>query len=70
MQVDGIKTAHAVISDTCRSNKGEDQVIDEALEVLRAAYMKTFPSWARGKGAEFHVVLTVDYPALQKREGR
>lgn len=58
----GIKVRHAMISDVCRENKTDEGAIDEALVRLKESYMDTIRHWPIGKEAEFHVVLTVEYP--------
>lgn len=58
----GIKAAHAVISDNYRIGKTDEGAIDEALSILRSEYDKLIEHWPVGKKANFHLVLTVDYP--------
>lgn len=63
--VPGINAIHAVITPTCRQNRGDDGAFDEAMDRLREQYRKTLE--IRGEdGAEYHVVLSVE----SKREGR
>ena len=60
-KVPGITAVHAVISDACRG-KGDITAFDEACERLGAEYRKLVTGpWPKGKGAKFHLVLTVDY---------
>ncbi len=58
--VPGIKAVHAIISDACRTGRGEDGAIEEALRRIRQEYDACRPAWPVGKGARFHVVLTVE----------
>lgn len=60
----GIKARHAVISDLCRSGKGDEGAIDEALARLRETYLECVAGWAReGRaGVKYHVALTVERP--------
>lgn len=61
--VPGIKAAHMVINDNCRTVQGGDmEAFDEAVRRLRKEYENLMDAWPKGKGAEFNVVLTVDYP--------
>ena len=58
--IPGIKAQHAIISDACR-NKGDGQAFEEAVEILRIEYLQlTQKFWPQGKGAKFHLVLTVE----------
>ncbi len=62
-RIPGIKAQHAIITDQCRVNKGDEAAIDEALGRLHHEYMQpaTVPA-NMGKGVNFHVVLTVERP--------
>ena len=61
--VPGIKAVHMVISDNCRTVQGGDmEAFDVAVRRLRKEYENLLPAWPKGKGAEFSVILTVDYP--------
>lgn len=57
--IDGLKVKHAIVTRTCRENRGVEGAIDEALARLRAAYLDTATAPANA-AANFHVVLTVD----------
>jgi len=62
-KVPGIKAAHAVITENCRVVQGGDvEAFDEASRRLRGEYEQLLDAWPQGKGASFHLVLTVDYP--------
>ena len=61
--VPGIKAAHMIISDNCRTVQGGDmKAFDVAVRKLRKEYENLMDVWPKGKGAEFSVILTVDYP--------
>jgi hypothetical protein len=60
--VPGTKAKHCVITDTCRSNRGDNEAINEALRRIREEYLACVDGWPVGKGVEFHVVLTVKRP--------
>ena len=62
MEIPGIVAKHAIVTDTCRANKGDSAVIDESLERLRAEAVEVMPNWAQGSGVKFHFALTVEYP--------
>ena len=61
-RIPGIKTLHLVISDECRSGRGEDGAIDESLRRIRDVYLDILKFWADKPGVKFHVVLTVEAP--------
>lgn len=56
---------HAIITDECRRNKGDDAVIEEALQRLRDEWPKVAKGWPVGSGGRFHVVLIVERPTTQ-----
>lgn len=62
--VPGLSALTAVISNTCRENRGDEGAIDEALARARAVMVDTLSRWPRNKGATFFLTFTVD------REGR
>lgn len=53
------------ISDVCRSNRGNDGAIDEALQRVREEYAELVKGWPVGKDAKFRVVLIFERPAKQ-----
>lgn len=58
--VKGIKAVHAIISPTCRANRGDEGAIDEALRRIKDEYTRLLlPANAE---ARFHLVLTVERP--------
>ena len=61
-KIPGIKASHAIITDECRQNRHDIGAFFEASDRVRAEYTKLMHDWPIGKGAEFHLVLTVDYP--------
>lgn len=63
--IPGIKAVHAIITDTCRENRGDEGAIDEALRRVKEEYMACAPVWPAGT-VQFHVVLTVE----RKKEGK
>lgn len=56
----GVKAKHAVISTTCRQNRGDEGAADEALARLRAELLTCLANWPQEHGATFHLALTVD----------
>ena len=57
--VPGRKAKHAYITDVCRTNRGDDGAIEEALNRLREEFKACADAWKIGDGTEFHLVLTV-----------
>ena len=53
---------HCVISDDSRRDLGHLGAFDDAARRLRDAYEKTARGFDVGKGARFHLVLTVERP--------
>lgn len=69
-KIPGIKCKHAIISDACRE-KGDVTAFDEAAIHLLMEYKKlTSGPWPKGRGAKFHLVLTVDYSEAEDRKAR
>jgi hypothetical protein len=66
-RVPGISAQHAIVSDACRTNRGDEGAIDEALARLRAEAMACMPGWSQ-RGARFHFVLTVEAGATRRFE--
>lgn len=58
----GITAAHAQVSDTCRSERGDDGAFVEAVEVIRRAYREAVEGRAGQKGVKYHIVLYVEPP--------
>lgn len=58
----GLKALHAIISDDCRRNRGDEGAIDEALRRVREEYLACVRSWHPHKGVKFNVLLTVEAP--------
>lgn len=67
-RIPGIKAAHCWITDNCRVVQGGDrEAFAEATDRLWRQYVRLCDSsWPVGKGASFHLALTVDYPRKQK----
>lgn len=61
--IPGIKACHAVISDRCRTNRGDGGAFDEAVSRLRQEYERAVDGWKIGMGAAIHLVLAVQRPA-------
>jgi len=59
MEIPGIKARHVTITDECRENRGEYAAFQEAMERIFREYCETLKYWPIGKGAGFHLVLTV-----------
>lgn len=58
----GLKATHAIISDACRTSRGEEGAIDEATRRVRDEFLACVRAWPLHKGVKFHVVLTVEAP--------
>lgn len=58
----GMTAHHAIITPTCRENRGIDGAINEALMRIRAEYLLC--QVPENDGAKFHVVLTVEPPEV------
>lgn len=56
--IPGIKAVHAIISPTCRTNRGIEGAFDEAVRRLREEYLAC--QGEHNKDSNFHVVLTVE----------
>ncbi len=60
-KIPGIKAKHAIISDACRE-VGDAEAFGDAMCILLKEYDRLVKGpWPRGKGAKFHLVLTVEY---------
>jgi hypothetical protein len=58
----GIKAVHAIITDTCRSNRGDINAGKEAISRLAHEY-DSLTNWHElGKGVKFHLILAVEMP--------
>ena len=70
MSINGIKAAHAQISDTCRKNLGNDGAFNMAVHTLEKAYFEAIHPDNRGNqiGVKYHVVLFVEPPRGDKNE--
>ncbi len=55
---------HAIITDECRRNKGDERVMEEALQRLRDEWPNVANGWPVGAGGRFHVVLIVERPPV------
>lgn len=60
MDIPGIAAQHAIITDVCRTNRGDEGAIDEALTRLKKEFLSTVEYWPIGTGTQFHLVLTVE----------
>lgn len=58
-EIDGNKAAHAIITKTCRANRGALEAFDEAARRLRERYAEIVGR-ERNANANFHLVLTLD----------
>lgn len=58
--VPGLSAHHAIITPTCRVNRGPIDAFDEAVRRLKAQYLACHG--ADNETANFHVVLTVERP--------
>ncbi len=60
--VSGIKAVHAIITDECRSNRGNVEAGKAAVGRVATELDALYSCHAIGKGVKFHVVLTVEIP--------
>jgi hypothetical protein len=67
--IPGIKGSHAIITPTCRANRGVYGAWDEAVQRMRAEYLACCQGDAN-TAASFHVVLTVDRPRPPAEPGK
>lgn len=62
-QLPGTAAQRCVITDACRSSRGDDGAIEEALSRLRKVYEQVTAGWQVGEGVQIHLALTVERPA-------
>lgn len=55
--IPGIKAVHAIITPTCRINRGEEEALEEAFNRVRKEY---FACLQFNRANNFHLVLTVE----------
>jgi hypothetical protein len=60
VNIPGITAQHAIITDTCRENRGDCAALEEAFARLRRAYYDALPH--QRPGTKFHVVLSIERP--------
>ena len=60
--IPGMKAEHAIITDACRENRGDEGAFDEAVRRLREQYIACVAGWKDRPGVKFHVALTVEPP--------
>lgn len=65
LMLPGMQALHAWITDTCRTNRGDDGAIDEVLRRLIEQLRLTMHGWKIGRGAKIHVGMTVERPEHQ-----
>jgi len=53
---------HAIISDECRTNRGDDGSLLEALDRVKSEYKELTLLHVRGNGVKFHIKLEVEFP--------
>ena len=58
-KVPGIKSRHAIVTPTCRENRGDTGAFYAAVDLLRAEYEATL-NFKVNENVKFHLVLTVD----------
>lgn len=56
----GIKAVHAIVTDVCRENKGDEAAFQEAVERVLSESRELTQWHERGKGVKFHVILAVE----------
>lgn len=55
-----MKAKHAIITDECRTNRGDEGAIDEALRRLREEFLVLATIWPIGQGTRFNVILDLE----------
>lgn len=60
IKIEGACASHAIITDTCRLNRGDEGVIDETLARTRKALERALGGWPNSAGTQIHVVVTVE----------
>jgi hypothetical protein len=60
--VPGGQLCRATITDECRSGRGDEGAIDEAVRRIRQQAKWALTWWAQGSGAKVHVVVTLEKP--------
>ena len=58
-ELPGMCAKYAIITPTCRKNKGDAAVIEETIERIRSELEKCLPNWP-SDAANFHVAMTVE----------
>ena len=58
----GLKAEHAIITDTCRANKGDMVAFNEAIERLRESYSILLKNWEKDVGVQYHLALIIQRP--------
>ncbi len=61
-KIPGSMAKHAIISDDCRTNRTDAGALDEAFDRVREEYFRCAAGWPIGKGAKFHIALTIERP--------
>lgn len=61
-KIPGIKARHAIVTDQCRGNRGDEGAVDEALARLREEALSCFEGWRGKPGVQWHFVLTMEAP--------
>lgn len=62
MPIPGLVAKHAIITETCIANRGEEGAVDEALQRCRQELLNCVAGWRGTKGVKFHVAVTVERP--------
>lgn len=58
-----LTAVHAIITPTCRDNRGDDGAFDEAVRRIREQYHASLAGWRRqGHEPNLHLRLTVERP--------
>lgn len=58
----GAVAAHAIISDDCRRNRGNEGAFEEAIVRLRKQYDQIVDGWPIGSDVKIHLALTIERP--------
>jgi hypothetical protein len=61
-EIPGTCARRAVITDACRTGRGDMEAFEEAVSRLRDEYRALCTGWPVGKQAQLHVALILERP--------
>ena len=61
----GIKVIHAIVTDECRTNRGDTEAIKEAMYRIKNECDQLIKWHAVGKDVKFHIILSVEMPEVE-----